>query len=119
MLRKYNCKLSLLCSAQNTNGDSTADSGDDWTINANSITIANGSSSATATITVVNDTTPEAMNHCGDCNIADNSVARVKGSEKSATITIQDNEVLLPTATTSPIVHILKVQTINTNCSYP
>ena len=45
--------------AQNTSGDSTADSGDDWTINANAITIASGASSATATITVVNDTTAE------------------------------------------------------------
>ena len=32
---------------------------------------------------------------------ADNSVARVKGSEKSATITIQDNEAAIATVTTS------------------
>ena len=89
-------------SAQNTNGDSTADSGDDWTINANSITIANGSSSATATITVVNDTTPEGNEPIVvTATSADNSVARVKGSEKSATITIQDNEAAIATMSTS------------------
>ena len=88
--------------AQNTNGDSTADSGDDWTINANAITIANGASSATATVTVINDTTAEGNESIVIlATAADNDVARVKGSKKIATIEIQDNELAVATMTTT------------------
>mgnify|MGYP003321796279 FL=1 len=89
-------------SAQNTNGDSTNDSGDDWTINANSITIANGQSSATATVTVINDTTAEGTEPITITGTeADASVAIVKGSKKTLTINIQDNEDAVATMTTS------------------
>ena len=88
--------------AQNTGGDSTADSGDDWTINANTITIANGASSATATVTVINDTTAEGNESIViTATAADNGVARVKGSKKIATIEIQDNELAIATMTTT------------------
>ena len=88
--------------AQNTSGDSTVDSGDDWTINANAITIANGASSATATVTVINDTTAEGNESIViTATAADNAVARVKGSKKIATIEIQDNELAIATMTTT------------------
>jgi len=70
--------------AQNTNGDSTADSGDDWTINANSITIANGASSNSVTVSVINDNTKEGNESIViTATAADNNVARVKGSKKN------------------------------------
>ena len=92
--------------AQNTSGDSTADTGDDWTISANSITIASGASSASVTVTVVNDSDDEGNEPIViTATSADNSVARVKGSKKIATIEIQDNDNTIATMTTSaPIV---------------
>ena len=85
--------------AQNTNG---SDSGDDWTINTNAITIANGESSATATVTVINDTTAEGNESIViTATAADIDVARVKGSKKIATIEIQDNELAIATMTTT------------------
>ena len=106
-------------SAQNTGGDSTADSGDDWTISANLITIANGSSSASVTITIVDDNTAEGTEPITiTATSADAGVAIVKGSKKIATVNVQDNELAIATMTTSaPIVSGSPTATEGTNAT--
>ena len=106
-------------SAQNTGGDSTADSGDDWTISANSITIASGSSSASLNVTIVDDSTQEGIEPITiTAASADALVAIVKGSKKTATINIQDNELAIATMTTSaPIVSGAPTATEGTNAT--
>ena len=94
--------LGISGSAQNTNGDSTNDSGDDWTINTTDLSIANGASSSSATITIINDTVNEG-NEAAIFTVSTGnaSVAGVKGSLKTATLTIQDDEAAVATMTTS------------------
>ena len=105
--------------AQNTNGDSTADTGDDWTINATSISIANGASSATATITVIDDSSAEGTETIIlTASSGDTAVAVMKGSQKEATVSIQDDELAVATfTTTAPIVAGSPTATEGTNAS--
>ena len=94
--------IAISGTATNANGDSTADSGDDWTINATAITIADGASSATATITVVDDSTAEGTETIIlTASSGDAAVAGVKGSQKVTTVSIEDDELAVATFTTA------------------
>ena len=85
--------LTIGGTATNAGGDSTNDTGDDWTIAAGSLTIASGASTASTTITIVNDSTAENMETIIlTATSTDTSVAGVKGSLKQATVTILDDE---------------------------
>ena len=85
--------LTIGGTATNANGDSTNDTGDDWTIAASSLTIANGASTASTTITIINDTSAEDVETIILTATSSNTaVAGVKGSLKSATVTILDDE---------------------------
>ena len=71
---------------------SAATNNTDYTISATSLTIASGSSSATATVSITNDTVKEGTETITvTAASGDASVAGVKGSQKKAVISIADD----------------------------
>ena len=81
---------------------SAATNNTDYTISATSLTIASGSSSATATISVTNDTAKEGTETITvTAASGDTSVAGVKGSKKKAVISIADDELAVATMSTA------------------
>ena len=84
-----------------TESGAATGSGTDYTLNASSITIASGASSASTTISIVDDSVAEGTETVTiTAAAADAGVATVKGSQKVATIKILDNENATVTMTT-------------------
>ena len=81
---------------------SAATNNTDYTISATSLTIASGSSSATATVSITNDTVKEGTETITvTAASGDASVAGVKGSQKKAVISIADDELAVATMSTA------------------
>ena len=88
--------------ATGTETDAATASGTDYTLNATSLTIAQGASTASTTISVVDDNVKEGTETITlTASSANTIVAGVKGSLKVANISIADNEAAVATMTTS------------------
>ena len=70
----------------------TATSGSDYSALAGSVTIANGSSTATVTVTPIDDSVAEGINPESVIVTITSSTAYFAGSPSSATVSITDNE---------------------------